>query len=89
MLPSPAPPAGLRLTKGPPRSTIEPGEGGYPGSLGFYSLAEAKVVIESWRWHYNAGGLQSASGYRPPAPEVILHPAPPAARALVPKTVVH
>ena len=41
----------------------------------FYSLAEAKVVIEGWRRHYNAVRPHSALGYRPPAPEVALWPA--------------
>jgi len=55
----------------------------------FYSLAEAKVVIESWRRHYNTGRPHSALGYRPPAPEVILWPASPATRTVVPKPVMH
>ena len=41
----------------------------------FYSLAEAKAVIETWRRHYNAVRPHSALGYRPPAPEVALWPA--------------
>src|SRR5690349_6647221 len=41
----------------------------------FYSLAEAKVVIEGWRQHYNTNRLHSALGYRPPAPEVVRWPA--------------
>lgn len=41
----------------------------------FYSLAEAKAVIETWRRHYNAIRPHSALGYRPPAPEVALWPA--------------
>src|SRR5215204_5335187 len=48
----------------------------------FYSLAEAKVVIENWRRHYNIGRPHSALGYKPPAPEVILWPASPATRAV-------
>jgi transposase InsO family protein len=43
----------------------------------FYSLAEAKVVIESWRRHYNTKRPHSALGYRPPAPEALLWPAAP------------
>ncbi|TCK19742.1 transposase InsO family protein [Ancylobacter aquaticus] len=44
----------------------------------FYILAEAKIVIESWRHHYNTERPHSSLGYRPPAPEVILplQPAP-------------
>ena len=34
----------------------------------FYSLKEAKVVIEQWRKNYNTKRPQSALGYRPPAP---------------------
>src|SRR3712207_7643880 len=30
----------------------------------FYSLAEARVVIEGWRRHYNTGRPHSALGYR-------------------------
>jgi putative transposase len=38
----------------------------------FYSLAEAKIVIESWRRHYNTVRLHGSLGYRPPAPEVFV-----------------
>jgi len=38
----------------------------------FYSLKEAKVVIQQWRKHYNTVRPHSALRYRPPAPEVIL-----------------
>ena len=34
----------------------------------FYSLKEARVVIEMWRKFYNTERLHSALGYRPPAP---------------------
>ena len=34
----------------------------------FYSLAEAKVLIEAWRRHYNTVRPHSSLGYRPPAP---------------------
>jgi len=37
----------------------------------FYSLREAKVLIEQWRRHYNTIRPHSALGYRPPAPEAI------------------
>ena len=37
----------------------------------FYTLKEAKVLIEQWRKHYNAVRPHSALGYRPPAPEAI------------------
>jgi len=38
----------------------------------FYSLREAKVLIEQWRRHYNQVRPHSAIGYRPPAPQTIL-----------------
>jgi transposase InsO family protein len=58
----------------------------------FYSLAEAKIVIESWRRHYNTVRPQGSLGYKPPAPEVFVpamtaraaaqtRPAPPRALA--------
>lgn len=34
----------------------------------FFSLLEAKVIIEQWRRHYNTKRPHSALGYRPPAP---------------------
>jgi putative transposase len=34
----------------------------------FYSLKEARVVIEMWRKYYNTVRPHSALGYRPPAP---------------------
>jgi len=44
----------------------------------FYTLQEAKVLIEAWRGHYNTRRPHSSIGYRPPAPEV-WWPASPAA----------
>ncbi len=38
----------------------------------FNTLAEAKVLIEPWRRHYNTIRPHSSLGYRPPAPEVVL-----------------
>ncbi len=35
----------------------------------FYTLKEAKVLIERWRVYYNTVRPHSALGYRPPAPE--------------------
>jgi putative transposase len=35
----------------------------------FYSLKEAKVIIEQWRKHYNTIRPHSSLGYRPPAPQ--------------------
>ena len=40
----------------------------------FYSLAEARVVIESWRQHYNPVRPHSSFGYRPPAPNALVRP---------------
>ena len=37
----------------------------------FYTVAEARVLIERWREHYNRVRPHSALGYRPPAPEAI------------------
>ena len=37
----------------------------------FYTLHEAKVLIERWRIMYNTIRPHSALGYRPPSPEAI------------------
>jgi putative transposase len=47
----------------------------------FYSLAEARIVIETWRRYYNTRRPHSSLGYRPPAPEVVQWPAPPTGSA--------
>ncbi len=39
----------------------------------FYTLKEAKVLIEQWRRHYNTIRPHSALGYRPPAPALARH----------------
>ena len=39
----------------------------------FYSLREAQIIIEGWRKLYNTKRPHSALGYRPPAPETIVH----------------
>ena len=72
---------------GPKTAFIEPGspwENGYCESFNsklrdellngeiFFSLAEAKAVIESWRQHYNTRRPHSSLGYRPPAPAAVL-----------------
>lgn len=36
----------------------------------FFSLLEAKIIIERWRHHYNTKRPHSSLGYKPPAPEV-------------------
>jgi transposase InsO family protein len=38
----------------------------------FYTLKEAKVIIEGWRKEYNIFRPHSSLGYRPPAPEALL-----------------
>jgi transposase InsO family protein len=61
----------------------------------FYSLAEAKVIIEAWRCYYNTERPHSSLGYKPPAPEAIAWPSkpagslPPAAQAMAEKPVMH
>ena len=45
----------------------------------FYTLQEAKILIEGWRRQYNTMRPHSSLGYRPPAPEVMMWPAAPAA----------
>ena len=66
----------------------------------FYSLQEAKVVIESWRRHYNSIRPHASLGYRPPAPEVFVPafaawpaqpvgPAAPARRPVAPRPTMH
>ena len=37
----------------------------------FYTLWEAKVLVERWRKEYNRVRPHSSLGYRPPAPEAI------------------
>ncbi|MCR9152404.1 MAG: transposase, partial [Rhodobacteraceae bacterium] len=38
----------------------------------FYSIREARIVIEQWRVHCNTVRPHSALGYRPPAPETLI-----------------
>jgi putative transposase len=40
----------------------------------FYTLKEAKIMIERWRVHYNTKRPHTSLGYRPPAPETIQIP---------------
>jgi transposase InsO family protein len=37
-----------------------------------HSLAEARIVIESWRRHHNSIRPHASLAFRPPAPEVTL-----------------
>jgi transposase InsO family protein len=61
----------------------------------FYTLKEAKIVIEGWRKHYNAIWPHSSLGYVLPAPEVALwpaaqtRPAPPATPAVALRPTMH
>ena len=41
----------------------------------FYTLLEARVLIERWRQHYNRVRPHSALGYNPPAPTTVAFPA--------------
>jgi len=41
----------------------------------FYTLTEARVLIEGWRREYNDVRPHSALGYRSPVPEAIHTPA--------------
>jgi len=40
----------------------------------FFTLKEAKIIIENWRREYNTIRPHSSPNYRPPAPEAILPP---------------
>ena len=42
----------------------------------FNTLAEARVLIEQWRVHYNTVRPHSSLNYRPPAPDVVLASVP-------------
>lgn len=43
----------------------------------FYSLAEARIVIEGWRQHYNTQRPHSSLRYKPPAPVELIWPTTP------------
>jgi transposase InsO family protein len=47
----------------------------------FYSLAEAQILIEAWRRHYNTVRPHSSLEYRPPAPEAVPSPVSPSGSA--------
>ena len=54
----------------------------------FYTLKEAKVLIERWRQGFNCLRSDSSLGYRPPVPETIwLKPVPFQLRRLQPALV--
>ena len=54
----------------------------------FYSLNEAKIIIEQWRKEYNTVRPHSALHYRPPKPEAVQMPelAPPLVGVVIPTT---
>ncbi len=55
----------------------------------FYTLHEAKVLLERWRWHYNHVRPHSSLGYKPPAPEATLpEESGVAERSLVPQAAL-
>lgn len=49
----------------------------------FYTIEEAKVVIESWRRHYKTVRPHSSLGYRPPVPEIVMAANPMASRPIL------
>ena len=62
----------------------------------FYTLAEAKILIEAWRRHYNTVRPHSSLGYRPPAPETATPPWQPSGSAslhlrspMAPEAILH
>jgi transposase InsO family protein len=55
----------------------------------FYSLAEARIVIESWRQHYNTLRPHSSLGYKPPAPHTVLWPKTPSPSSMAAKPIMH
>jgi putative transposase len=66
----------------------------------FYSLKEAKIIIESWRRHYNTVRPHGSLGYKPPAPEGFVpafaawpaaqpEPAPPAMLTVAPRPTLN
>ena len=61
----------------------------------FYSLAEARIVIEGWRQHYNTKRPHSSLSYRPPVPATVPwpaappQPASPATSTVVAKPTMH
>ncbi len=61
----------------------------------FYSLAEARIVIEGWRKHDNTLRPHSSLGYRPPAPLAVVwpaaqtQPASPASSTVADKPTMH
>ena len=64
----------------------------------FYTLAEAKIIVESWRRHFNAVRPHGSLGYKPPAPEAFIpamtaraaaQPGPATPPTLAPRPTLH
>ncbi|MFD1663226.1 IS3 family transposase, partial [Streptomyces caeni] len=63
----------------------------------FYTLKEARIIVESWRRHYKTVRPHGSLGYKPPAPEVFipafaraaLQPQPAMPPALAPRPSLH
>ena len=55
----------------------------------FYTLKEAKVLIEEWRKTYNMIRPHSSLGYRPPAPEAVLPVPWPADKQVIIRVAEH
>ena len=62
----------------------------------FYTLAEAQILIEAWRRHYNTVRPHSSLGYQPPAPETATPPWLPSSSAslhlrpaMAPEAILH
>lgn len=55
----------------------------------FYTLKEAKILIESWRREYNTIRPHSSLKYRPPAPEAWVKLPPEALPPRAPEAVLH
>lgn len=55
----------------------------------FYTLKEAKILIEIWRQEYNTVRPHSSLNYRPPAPETWVRLPPEASPPRAPEAVLH
>ncbi len=54
-----------------------------------YSLAEVRIVIESWRQHYNTLRPNSSLGYKPLAPAAVFWTEPPTTSTMAAKPTMH
>jgi transposase InsO family protein len=53
----------------------------------FFTLREAKILIERWRVHYNQVRPHSSLGYKPPAPEAWMPAGPASLRSAAPASI--